>query len=201
MQTITLPLSRWHHVGQRLRNLAQKLADEAYSALAETRVSSVIDEEQAQAMRARGQKALEKAQDIMVVHQGLATIRGELAEANTKLGVSAKLAVLEAKRQEKSQLQRLASVKLLTMPSVDNANVALEKRNKNETTVRYMRGDENEGLALRVVGIDALDGLKERVRALELDIQDLTDEISDINRNTVSISLDDNVVELANLNA
>lgn len=199
MKKINLPLSRWHHVAQRLRNQAQKLTDEAYATLADTRVSSVIDDEQKQAMLDRGQKALGKVKQIMLAHQGLAHIRGELALANTQMGVATKLARLEALRQEKTQLQKLGNIKLLTQPSVDNANEALEKRSKNEQTVRYMRGDENEGLALRVVPIDALDWVQDRVRDLELEIQTMTDEISDINRGSITIELDDEIVALANL--
>ena len=199
MRDITLTLSRWHHVAQRLRVSAQKLTDEAYATLAETRISSPIDEDQKQAMKTEGQRALQKTQEIMQAHKGLGLIRGELAKANATFGVSDKMAVVESLRHEKAQLQRLAQIKLLTMPSVDNANDALEKRKTENQPMRYRAGDENDGLALRVVSIDALESANNRVQHIEGLILSLTDEISDINRQTLTISLDDAIAKLVHL--
>ena len=200
MADISLTLSRWHHVANRLRNMAQKLNDEAYETLANTRISSIIDDEQMEAMEKRGQDALNKARLVMIAHQGLGIIRGELSKANNENGVSGLLAVVEALRQERNHLQKLVSVDVLTMPSLKNANEALEKQSKNTTkSIGYLRGEEKDGMALRVVNIDSLDEFKNRIIDVEVEIQALTDEISEINQKAIKIDLPDEVVKMANL--
>lgn len=199
MTKIKQTLSRWHHIAQRLRNTSQKLSDEVYGVLSGTHISSIVDGEQKRAMLERGKKALEKTHLIMLSHQGLGKIRSELAEANVKFGVAGKLAIIEALRQEKKQLQSIANIDLLTMPSVQNANEALENVADKQQVVHPWRENNTKGVALRVVSINALDGLRERVRDIELEIQELTDEISEVNQRTISIELDDEIVKLANI--
>ena len=196
----TLSLSRWHHVATRLRTLAQKLTDEAQATLGATRVSSPIDEEQESALTEQGLKALDKVQQIVLAHEGLAMIRTQLAKKNADMGVADKLALVETLRQEKTQLTRLAAINLITMPAVQKANDALAKK-PAATEAQMWRGRDvdSSGVVVRLVPIGALEGVHERIRVIELDIQELTDEMSDINRGSMTIELPNQVAQLVNL--
>ena len=196
----TLSRSRWHHVATRLRTLAQKHTDEAQATLGATRVSSPIDEEQESALTEQGLKALDKVQQIVLAHEGLAMIRTQLAKKNADMGVADKLALVETLRQEKTQLTRLAAINLITMPAVQKANDALAKK-PAATEAQMWRGRDvdSSGVVVRLVPIGALEGVHERIRVIELDIQELTDEMSDINRGSMTIELPNQVAQLVNL--
>lgn len=201
MQNIkfTFSLSRWHHVATRLRSLAQKLTDEAQSALGNTRVTSPIDDEQTSALTEEGLKALDKARQVVLAHEGLAVVRSALAQKNAEMGVADKLALVETLRQEKTQLLRLAGINLITMPSVQKANEALLQKPVNEQPAWRARGEDVSGVAVRLVPIGSLEFVHERVRVIELDIQELTDEMSDINKGSLSIELSSEIAQLVNL--
>ena len=194
---ISLSLSRWNHVAGRLRVLAQKTQEDALASLGDTRISSPIDEEQKQAMLLKGQKSLADVASILAAHRGIGLIRAALAVHNAQAGVAEKLALMEALRGEKNALLPLKGIPLLTMPSVENANEALEKH--KEPTDMYRRSDAPRGVALRTVPINALHDVEARLRQIDTDVQVLSDEVNDLNKEILGIDLPEEVVKLANL--
>lgn len=192
----TLPLSRWHHVADRIRESGDRKHKAAIQALGNTQLNPGVplDATQIQALKARGQKALEQAAEARLALETVGFIRQELARVNAEKGITARLAKAEALRRVIKQLGEYSAIDLLTRVPVDNiGSVAKDAQGSNDLYGR------RAGLPVALVSSEALDTLTADVGQLEAEVAAITDEIADLNRTTLTLELPVDLAKAAGL--
>ena len=192
-RSFNLTLSRWHHVADRIRQVADSRASEALMALNGTSVGATLTQDQVEALRARGAKALESLALARTAQTTVALIRRALAQANAQAGVTGLLADAEGKRREAKLLRQFAGLDLVTKTGLDQANDALAAAQARERT--FGRTD----IAVTLVAPNALDGLANEAAALESAVAALTDQVADLNRTKLELSLPEELAQIVGL--
>lgn len=195
-KTYTLSLSRWHTAAKRLSAHGEGLFESATAALGGSTVQHELSEAQKAALFERGQKALADLDQARSAIRAAAVVRAALATANSRHGVSEKLALAEGVRRELQLLDHLGHIDLLARVELDQANVALSKRAGADDMLGGRRGGL---LPVSLVAINALDAHRRDQAILERQQQELMDEVNDLNRNTLSIDLPEDVAVHAGL--
>lgn len=183
-KSFNLTLSRWHHVADRIAGLSTQLHGEAVKALGHTSLATTINDQQATALRARGEKALkwvQEAQDALVI---VGAIRVALAKANATHGITTKLAEAESLRRQIKAIEELTSIDLVTRTPLDNVNDAIA----SAQPVRDGFGRSNAVL-VALVDASSLDHLADQAIALKARVAALTDEVASLNRASLSLEL------------
>ncbi len=190
----TLPLSRWHHVADRIRLIADSKSQEAFAALGQLRLGTAITESQKEALKARGQAALVTLGVARQAITVVGTIRHELAIANAAAGVTSLLATTESKRKERQMLAQFNAIDLVTKVGLDDVNTTLANRSTQDNSglarrLAYGGDSESSGIAVASVPSSSLDYLRQDIDALDAEIAALTDKAADINRQPLTIAL------------
>lgn len=195
-QNYTLPLSRWHHVADRIRAIAEAKHQYAVQTLGSTQLTAgvPVDESQIQALKARGQKALEQAREARHAQETVATIREELARLNALKGITALLAKAESTRRLIKQLKEYAAIDALTRIPVEKA-AAVTKESQGGSDLFSRRSS----IPVSLVTIEEIDGLSEDVGTLEAQVATITDQIADLNRTPLTIELPVTLAKAAGL--
>ena len=194
-RTFSLPLSRWHHVADRIRQIADSKSKEALTILGGTQLSNPVDQDQATALSARGQKALANIELAAKATEVVGLIRQELAQANAERGVNTLLAQAESKRRQAQIYRSVAGVDLVTKVPLEQVNKALEERGGKE---REFYG-RSSGVAVALVKASALDSYAMKAEELESEVASLNDTVADLNRHTISIALPEDLAKAAGL--
>lgn len=181
----TLTLTRWHHVGSRIKALSTAQLNEARQVLGGTNVENALSEEQIQALKGRGAKALALLDQGMAALAVVGKIRAELARANGAHEVSALLAEAEDKRAQARALEAFSGIDLLTATSVDKANELLSAKGEDKNRLAMLRG-----VRVALVPVDSLDFVNDQRRNLEAQAAAISDQVAEINRKTLTIHLD-----------
>lgn len=188
----TFTLSRAHSVADRLRALASAKQTEAQATLAGVNLSVAPTAAQKEALKARGQRALEQIDEAREALRAVGTIRTVLAEANAKAGVTELLSRIDAKRKELQFVESLCGIDLLTKPTLDNAEQTIASTNA-------ARGGYASAVQISLVEPNALDGLREDRAVLTAEISAMSDQVNDLNRTTVTIELPEALAKAAGL--
>lgn len=191
VKTFTLPLSRWHHVADRIASLATQFQAEAVKALGGTTLSTPLADQQITALRDRGQKALKWAEQAREALQVVGTIRVALANANAQQGITTKLAEAEALRRQIKAAEELASIDLVTRTPLENVNTALASQ--SNTRDLYRAG----GVDVALVNSDALDFLVDHLIELKARVAVLTDSVATLNRAELTQDLPEALAQAA----
>lgn len=181
-RSFSLPLSRWHHIADRIRVFGESKRTSALAVLEGTPIRNSLTPEQVDALKQRGQKALADLTTARAAVQTVAVIRERLATANAEYGVNAVLSQAEGKRKEAALLRAVANVDLLTKVPLDNVNTVLSQQ-KTEREYGF------SGIRPAVVEASALASFEEEAAVLESEAAGLTDAVADLNRNVLSIDL------------
>jgi len=181
-RSFSLPLSRWHHIADRIRVFGESKRTSALAVLEGTPIRNSLTPEQVDALKQRGQKALADLTTARAAVQTVAAIRERLATANAEYGVNAVLSQAEGKRKEAALLRAVANVDLLTKVPLDNVNTVLSQQ-KTEREYGF------SGIRPAVVEASALASFEEEAAVLESEAAGLTDAVADLNRNVLSIDL------------
>lgn len=187
----TLTLNRWHHVASRIKALAKSKLDEANSTLGGTVVENKLSQAQIDALKGRGTRALEQLHSGMAALETVGVIRRALADANGKFGVAAMLAEAEDKRARARALEAFSQIDLLSITPVEDINAAFDQRGENKGLSLGYRN----GTRASVVAIDALDFVGETRRSLEAQAAAIADQVADLNRQTLTIELDESLAK------
>lgn len=191
-RSFSLPLSRWHHIADRIRVFGESKRTSALAVLEGAPVRNTLTVEQIDALKQRGQKALADLTTARTAVQTVATIRERLATANAEFGVNAVLSQAEGKRKEAALLRAVANVDLVTKVPLDNVNTVLSQQ-KTDREYGF------SGIRPAVVDANALSAFEDEAVVLESEAAALTDAVADLNRNTVSIDLPVELAQAAGL--
>lgn len=191
-RSFSLPLSRWHHIADRIRVFGDAKRTSALAVLEGTPIRNALTTEQIEALKLRGQKALTDLATARIAVQTVAVIRERLATANAEFGVNAVLSQAEGKRKEAALLRAVANIDLVTKVPLDNINNVLSQQ-KTEREYGF------NGIRPAVVDASALTLFEDEAAALESEAAALTDAVADLNRNTLSIELPLDLAKAAGL--
>lgn len=185
----TLSLSRWHTVVERLSAQADARAREAVVVLDGTQVSFVLEPEQIETLKARGAEAVTK---IALARQGfaaVATIRSALAKANAELGVSQLLAEQAGVRREQKLLREVGQVDVALRASLDKVNDRLVAQQQSGASDRMSLRLGQASIPVAVVSAEVVAQARQAAIDLEQRLAVVSDQINDLNKQTVAISL------------
>ena len=189
----SLPLSRWHHVADRIRQIGESKAAEAFAALASTQLTTPIDAEQKSALVDRGNKALGHVEMARKAVGVVGTIRDELAKANAAYGINSLLSQAESKRREAQLLRRFAGIDLVTKVPLEQSNSVLANQQKEREV--YARACVNVSL----VPAHSLAGFADQASVLDAEAAAINDQVAELNRNKLSIELPVDLAKAAGL--
>lgn len=189
----TLPLSRWHHVADRIRIVGETKQKSAYNALNGTVLNHKISAEQEKALFERGQKALHDFSIARLAYQTVALIREKVAQSNAEFGVNALLSQAEGKRKEALALRSLLSIDLLTKVPLSDVNKVFSETTEDKDTYGYTNVNPN------LVDLSSFNDFDVQASQLESEVANLTDVVADINRNKLGIELPEELAKLAGL--
>lgn len=189
----SLPLSRWHHVADRIRQIGDSKSNEAFAVLATTQLGTPIDAEQSLALKERGKKALSNIELARQAVTVVGTIRDELAKANAAYGINSLLSQAESKRREAQLLRRFGNIDLVTKVPLDQSNSVLASQQKEREV--YTRASVNVAL----VSAQSLAGFSDLASALDSQAAAINDQVAELNRNKLSIELPVDLAKAAGL--
>ena len=185
-RSFTLPLSRWHHIADRVRQIAESKTNEAINTLQNTTLTNVVSDVQKEALKARGMKALLAVKNAREAIEVVGVIREELAKANAEMGVNILLSSAESKRKQAQFLRKFASIDLITKVAVDDVNSVLATVTNSKDRDYY---GQQKGLSASLIDVNAFADFEMQAAALESDVASITDQVADVNRHTISILL------------
>ena len=193
----SLPLSRWHHVADRIREHGERKQVQALAALSQAQVNASIqlDADQVAALAERGQKALKGLEEARQALQTVGEIRAKLAEANAKEGVTVLLALADAKRREVKLLKGIEGIDLLTRVPLSRVEAVLSEKQGGSSDAF----GRSASLPVALVAPGALAYAEQEVIELEATIASLTDQVADRNRTLLSIELPTDLAKTAGL--
>lgn len=190
----TLPLSRWHHVADRIRQFGETKKTNAYNVLAGTVIRNTLTDEQIASLEKRGQKAVEELDIARRSISVVANIRQSLAEANAEHKVNTILSKVEGLRKDVAFLRSFSSIDMLTKTPLNGVNAALEKAHGSERS-RFSLDSIN----VTLINPETFVSFEEEALILDSQIASLTDEVADINRALLTIELPEDLALAAGL--
>lgn len=185
-RSYSLPLSRWHHVADRIRLFGETRSASALQVLQGPQIRTTLSDVQIEALRERGAKALADLGIARDAVRAVASIRERLAVANAEFNVNSLLAQAEGKRKEASLLRSVSAIDLVTKVPLEGVNAALTEGLSVEKTVY---GQSQNGVRPSLVATNALASFEDEAALLDSEVAALTDAVADLNRNTLSIEL------------
>lgn len=192
----TLTLSRWHHVADRIKVIAEAKHQEALRTLGNTVIQQHLSASQVDALKARGARALGLIQEAREALAVVGAIRMALAQANADKRITVLLAEAEAKRREAKMLADYASIDLLTRTPLSNVNKAIEA---NLAQPKDPYGGGSRGVDVNLVAEDALDFVNEERIHLQAAVASITDQVAELNRATLTLDLPSKLAKDAGL--
>ena len=188
MKNYTLSLSRWHKVAERLSRAYLGLTQSARNIFTNTQVSGFLGEAQITRLRVVSERGLAELERAFVIQDAISTIRRMIGEANARVGVAPLLASYDALVRRQKLLEGILGAQSCEMISFEEVaylpnQIVGEDRYDRQRNLVSVRTLEPEAQAL----------LEAKSAELLGQIYALADQISDLNRERVSIDLPEEV--------
>lgn len=198
-KSYTLPLSRWHHVADRIRESGDRQQKAAMQALGQTQLNPgvPVNEAQIDALRKRGEKALTQTASARKAMEVAGHIRIALARANAEKGITELLALAEAHRRVLRLLNEWTGLDLVTRVPLDNL-LAVAKDAPAAAAPNDLYG-RRQGLPVNLLPLDAFDATAADIADLEAQISAVTDQVADLNRTPLTLDLPEDLAKAAGL--
>lgn len=197
-QKHNLTLTRWHKVAERINAEIKRLEGE----LRQIQERCAFDVQNKIAVREKVEDARTKMLCHLAFIQKLlgsvALIRTELAKANAKLGVSEHLAKMETANRELVILCNFVQNEESRRTSLDEF-MQMESPKADDTTMSALRLRTSSATPVIALAANELDALSQAIASKRRQLHALTDQIADLNRSLISITLDEKVAEVAGL--
>lgn len=191
----TLTLTRWHKVAERLSREYTESVYAVKQALTQTKVSSYLGKEQQEALRIASQDSIQRLEKAFRVQDALSEVRRALGDANVKNGVSAKLAELDKLTRRLKVVTELLEAQSPSMISVDQ----LENVPRDYVADGNSYDSKRPLLHVRMLGHDELAKLRNDFETIRTQSYALSDEIADLNRVTLSLTVSEEVATLSGI--
>jgi hypothetical protein len=194
-KTCTLTLTRWHKVAERLSREYTESVYAAKQTLSNTKVSSYLGAEQQDALRSATQDATERLSRAFRVQDAVSDVRRALGDANVKNGVSPKLAELDKLNRRLKVVTELIEAQSPGMISIEQlVNIPADYVADGNSY-----DSKRPLLHVRMLGKDEVKQLKADFEAIRHQSYALSDEVADLNKATLTLSVSQEVATLAGI--
>lgn len=194
-KTCTLTLTRWHKVAERLSREYTESVYAAKQTLSNTKVSSYLGAEQQDALRSAAQDATERLARAFHVQDAVSEVRSALGDANVKNGVSPKLAELDKLNRRLKVVTELIEAQTPSMISIEQ----LESIPADYVADGNSYDSKRPFLHVRMLGKDQVSKLKTDFEAIRTQSYALSDEVADLNKATLTLTVSQEVATLAGI--
>jgi hypothetical protein len=194
-KTCTLTLTRWHKVAERLSREYTESVYAVKQILSNTRVSSYLGAEQQDALHTAAQDATERLARAFRVQDAVSDVRRALGDANVKNGVSPKLAELDKLNRRLKVVTELIEAQSPTMISIDQ----LASIPADYVADGNSYDSKRPLLHVRMLDRDELNGFKAEFEAIRTQSYALSDEVADLNKATLTLTVSQEVATLAGI--
>ena len=194
MKSYTLSLSRWHKVAERLARIYTELTQNARNTFNNTQISGYLGESQVDRLRDHSKAHIANLHRAFRVQDALANIRQAIGDTNAKTGVARELAEYDALTRRHKLLESILTAQGSEMVTFDEMSqlpkqiVAEDRYDRSKGTVR-----------VRMLESEAFDTLKAEAETLRTKIYGLTDKISDLNRERLTLEISEDIAQEAGL--
>ncbi|MDR3298734.1 MAG: hypothetical protein LBU43_01715 [Candidatus Accumulibacter sp.] len=194
MKSYTLSLSRWHKVAERLARIYAELTQNAKDTFNNTQISGYLGESKVDRLRELSKIQIANLQRAFRVQDALAHIRQAVGEGNAKTGVAKELADYDALSRRHKLLESILTAQ-------DGEMVTFEEMRQLPSQIvtedRYDRG--KAGVRVRMFDAQSFAALRAEADGLRTRIYALTDRISDLNRERLTLELQEKIAQEAGL--
>ena len=194
MASHTLSLTRWHKVAERLSRTYTELAQSARNAFTNTQVSGYLGETQVDRIRVLGGIELNNLHRAFQLQESLIQIRQAIGEANAKTGVNRELAEYDALMRRHKLLETILNAQSTDMVGIEEIQM-LPKQILSEDRYDRTRGT----IKVKILSSEAELDLHEEARSLLARSYALSDRISDLNRERLTLELPEDIAKEAGL--
>jgi hypothetical protein len=194
-KTCTLTLTRWHKVAERLSREYTESVYTAKQTLSNTKVSSYLGAEQQDALRTAAQDATERLARAFRVQDAVREVRRALGDANVKNGVSPKLAELDKLNRRLKVVTELIEGQSPSMISIEQ----LENIPSDYVADGNSYDSKRPLLHVRMLSRDDLTRLKADFESIRIQAYALSDEVADLNKATLTLTVLLEVAALAGI--
>lgn len=189
----TMTLTRWHHVADRLNGKIKELESSAQSTLNGTTVTAFQGGEQVRSLEKRRAVAIEQVAFARRLIATVGAIREALAHANAQHGVSAQLSRLDALNREIRMLGMLGAIDNDAKIQVSHLDAHFQALNGADA----VRTRLVNAVSVALLPEDQQDAWNDERDALQARAHALSDTINDLNHQTLSLDLSDDVARIA----
>ncbi len=194
-KTCTLTLTRWHKVAERLSREYTESVYATKQTLNNTKVSSYLGAEQQEALHSAAQDATERLARAFRVQDAVAAVRQALGDANVKNGVSPKLAELDKLNRRLKVVTDLVEGQGPSMISIEQ----LENIPADYVADGNSYDSKRPLLHVRMLSKDDLTRLKADFESIRSQAYALSDEVADLNKATLTLTVSLEVAALAGI--
>lgn len=194
MKNYTLSISRWHKVAERLSRTYTELTQGVRKTYTNTLISGYLGESQIVRIRELGEREAINLLRAFTLQDALILIRQAIGEVNAKTGVTHELAEYDALMRRHKLLESILTAQSTDMIGLDEI-LMLPKQVAQED--RYDRSSAN--VKVKVLSSQTESDLRRQAEALLVKAYALSDKISDLNREKLSLDLPEDIAQAAGL--
>jgi hypothetical protein len=197
MSTHTLSLTRWHKVDERLNALVKEQTQMVTDVYNQTSISYWHRRTADKMLQVRSDAAVAAFTQIELELEAIATIRKALARKNAELGIADLLADVEVLNRRIGIYKVLLAGQGSDMVDPD-ALASLPDVAPGEDSSSLF-GRRPNMISVRMLPLDQAEGMQVELRELQAQAHALLDEISDRNKEKITLELPDEIARLTGL--
>jgi hypothetical protein len=194
MRSYSLSIHRWHKVAERLSRTYTELTNGVRNTYNNTQVSGYLGESQIARIRELGEREAQNLNRAFSLQDALIQIRQAIGEINAKTGVSHELAEYDALMRRYKLLESILAAQTTTMVGYDEI---LMLPTQVPVEDRYDRSPAH--VKVKVLTAEAEADLRKQAEALMVKAYALSDKISDLNREKLTLDLPEDIAQAAGL--
>ncbi len=194
MKNYTLSISRWHKVAERLSRTYTELTQGVRKTYTNTQISGYLGESQIARIRELGEREAINLLRAFTLQDALILIRQAIGEVNAKTGVTHELAEYDALMRRHKLLENILTAQSTDMIGLDEILMLPQQVAKED---RYDRSSAN--VTVKVLSSETESDLRRQAEALLVKAYALSDKISDLNREKLSLDLPEDIAQAAGL--
>ncbi len=194
MKNYTLSISRWHKVAERLSRTYTELTQGVRKTYTNTQISGYLGESQIARIRELGEREAINLLRAFTLQNALILIRQAIGEVNAKTGVTHELAEYDALMRRHKLLESILTAQSTDMIGLDEILMLPQQVAKED---RYDRSSAN--VTVKVLSSETESDLRRQAEALLVKAYALSDKISDLNREKLSLDLPEDIAQAAGL--